>query len=440
MTFVVSKGLVKVVASPSLDEVFMAENENREQPLILTIDDEPAIRECFCDILEDSGYETVAAENGRIGLELIESLRPDLILCDMQMPEVGGVEVVRTVNRKYSKTPIIVVSGAGVVGDAIEAVREGAWDYLVKPLYSLKTLVQSVAKALERARLIAQNEEYQKNLEKRTEELQREIQDRKKAEKKLVQSEKMAALGDLVAGVAHEINTPIGIGVTGISFLQEATITFLRLFETGEAKKSDLEKFLGDCQEACEVTLTNLNRAAQLVTGFKQIAVDQSSGERRIFNIKQYINEILFSLHPRIKKTKHKIEVVSPDKLLLDSYPGAFSQILTNLLLNSLLHGFEDIEEGYITITISQKDKGVLLVYSDNGKGMNAEQKSKIFDPFFTTKRGSGGTGLGMNLVYNLVSETFGGEIECESSLGEGTVITISIPDVVKEQTEKIGK
>jgi len=409
----------------------MLEVAKKEAPLVLTIDDEESIRECFMDILEDNGFNVLAAENGRVGLELIKNHRPDLILCDMQMPEVNGLEVVRTVKEQYAEIPIIVVSGAGVIGDAIEAVREGAWDYLLKPLYNLKTLLQAVDKALERARLIAENEAYQKSLEQQTRELQREIRDRKKAEKKLVQAEKMAALGDLVAGVAHEINTPIGIGVTGISYLLDNTKRFNRLFSQGEAKKSDLDKFIAECEEACQVTLTNLNRAAQLITGFKQIAVDQSSGEKRVFDIKQYIDEIVFSLYPRIKKTSHVVSVDCPEKVMVDSFPGAFSQILTNLIINSLLHGFEDMEKGQIKIEVTVEGRSIQLDYSDNGKGMNDESQQRIFDPFFTTKRGMGGTGLGMHLVYNLVSEKLKGEIECESTPGKGTWIMISVPDVV---------
>lgn len=410
----------------------MTEPEKREKTLVLTIDDEISIRQCFSDILEDSGYAVIEAENGRTGLEMIEKFRPDAILCDMQMPVLSGIEVVRTVHEKYSEIPIIVISGAGVVGEAIEAVRDGAWDYLLKPLFNLKTLLQAVEKVLERARLIAENKEYQTNLERQTKELQREIQDRKKTEKKLVQAEKMAALGDLVAGVAHEINTPIGIGVTGISYLHDTTTAFQKLFDKGEAKKSDLEKFLGDCQEACLVTLTNLNRAAQLITSFKQIAVDQSSDEKRNFDIKDYIEEILFSLHPRTKKTKHTLLIDCPDKLIVNSYPGAISQILTNLIMNSLLHGFEAIEEGEIKISVEPEGSALILRYSDNGKGMTPEQRQKVFDPFFTTKRGTGGTGLGMHLVYNLVSDKLGGEIECDSTVDQGTFITIHIPNVIQ--------
>ncbi|WP_020586036.1 hybrid sensor histidine kinase/response regulator [Desulfobacter curvatus] len=406
----------------------MPETISNNPPMILTIDDDEFIRNSFSYILEDNGYEVIQAENGHIGLEKIRELTPDLILCDLQMPGINGLDVVRMVKKEFKKIPILIVSGAGVLDDAIEAVRLGAWDYLVKPLFNLDILLQAVKKALDRAKLIAENEAYQKNLEEQTVKLQQEVEDRKRTEKQLVQAEKMAALGDLVAGVAHEINTPLGIGVTGISYLNDAAKAFKKRFTAGEATKTDLEKFMEDCEEACQVTLSNLNRAVKLVTGFKRIAVDQSSDEKRIFNIKQYIDEILFSLYPRIKKTKHTVKVNSPEDLELNSYPGAFSQVLTNLVMNSLLHGFEDIEAGQITITVKKENHSIIFRYEDNGKGMTKEQQKKIFDPFFTTKRGSGGTGLGMHLVFNLVSQKLDGEISCTSTVGKGTCFTIIVP------------
>jgi signal transduction histidine kinase len=406
----------------------MFETQQRDVPLILTIDDEEAIRQSFSAYLEDSGYDVIEAENGRIGLELIEEKRPDLILADLRMPEVDGIEVVRAVKKKYPKTPIIVVSGAGVIGDAVEAVRQGAWDYLIKPIFDLKILLRAVEKALERAKLIAENEAYQKNLEEKTKELQQEILERERTEKKLIRSEKMAALGDLVAGVAHEINTPVGIGVTGISYLHDITTDFRKLFDSGEAKKSDLEKFLTECEEACQVTMTNLDRAAQLVAGFKQIAVDQTSDEQRKFSLKKYLTEILLSLHPKIKNTSHKINLECPEDLEIDSFPGAFSQVFTNLVMNSLIHGFDGVQNGQINITIESTDSNIFILYSDNGKGMSEDQKEKIFDPFFTTKRGSGGTGLGMHLVYNIITEKLAGEIECESEPGKGILFKMTLP------------
>ena len=406
----------------------MPKNLANAPPLILTIDDEQVIRNSFTDILEDNGYEVIQAENGLIGIEKIREHKPDLILCDLQMPEINGLEVVRTVKAEFEKIPIIMVSGAGVLNDAIDAVRLGAWDYLVKPLFNLDILLQAVERALGRARLIAENEAYQRNLEEQTVKLQQEIEERKRTEKQLVQSEKMAALGDLVAGVAHEINTPLGIGVTGISYLNDATRAFKKLFTAGDATKTDLENFIEDCEESCQVTLSNLNRAAKLVAGFKQIAVDQSSDEKRFFNVRQYIDEILFSLYPRIKKTRHTVNVDVPDDLEINSYPGAFSQILTNLVMNSLLHGFEEMEEGAISITVKTEESSIILCYEDNGKGMTPTHQKKIFDPFFTTKRGSGGTGLGMHLVFNLVSKTLDGDISCTSTVDKGTFFTITIP------------
>jgi PAS domain S-box-containing protein len=244
----------------------------------------------------------------------------------------------------------------------------------------------------------------------------------------LVESEKMSSLGSLVAGIAHEINTPVGIGVTAASHLEQETREVSGLMEQGQLKASTLRTFLLTARDSSNMILSNLMRAADLIQSFKKVAVDQSSQERRIFNLKRYIDEVLLSLRPKLKKTTHTITINCPDDLSLDSYPGAFSQVLTNLVMNSLIHGFENMENGRIGMDIHAENGMLHLRYSDNGKGIPKEFIQKVFDPFFTTRRGTGGSGLGLHILYNLVTQTLGGRVLCSSEPGVETVFTIVCP------------
>lgn len=250
----------------------------------------------------------------------------------------------------------------------------------------------------------------------------------KKTQDHLVQSEKMVALGGLVAGVAHEINTPVGVGVTASSFLEDQTKSFKENFEKNALRRSDIENYLKIAQEASAMILSNLLRAAGLIQSFKQVAVDQSGEEKRLFNIKDYLTSVLVSLNPKYKRTGHTITLNCADHIEINTYPGAFSQIITNLIMNSLLHGFEGIENGHIDIDIEIREENLVISYRDNGKGMEAEHLKKIYDPFFTTKRSRGGTGLGMHIVFNLVTQQLEGTIECSSTIGEGIFFLIKIP------------
>jgi signal transduction histidine kinase len=244
----------------------------------------------------------------------------------------------------------------------------------------------------------------------------------------LIQSEKMGALGGLVAGVSHEINTPVGVSVTASSYLQEKTKEFINLFTNNAMKKSDLEKYLNLANESTEVILSNLRRASELIKSFKQVAVDQSDEQKRNFKLKEYANQVLLSLKPKLKKTKISIGINCDEELQINSFPGAFSQIITNLVMNSLIHAFDENQEGTIIFDIEKQNNNILFTYSDNGKGINEDIISKIFDPFFTTKRGKGGTGLGLNIVYNIVTQTLGGSIECQSKENLGTIFKIIFP------------
>jgi signal transduction histidine kinase/purine-cytosine permease-like protein len=264
-------------------------------------------------------------------------------------------------------------------------------------------------------------------LQEKAQQLEQTLHNLKQAETQLIQTEKMAALGGLVAGIAHEINTLIGIGVTAASLLLEKTTAFAERFEDGTMKRSELGNFLDLAQQSAQMTFTNLNRAAELIQSFKRVAVDQSSESRRVFNLAAYLDEVLLQLSPKLQGTSHRIEVKGDRTLTLNSYPGAFSQIVTNLVLNSLLHAYAPEDAGHIRLSFAQTQNVLCLEYADDGCGIPPEHLSKIFEPFFTTKRGQGGSGLGLHIVYNLVTQKLGGTIQCQSQLGQGTKFAIEL-------------
>ena len=268
------------------------------------------------------------------------------------------------------------------------------------------------------------------NLNKTLEEKILEIE---RSRKQLIESEKMAALGSMVAGVAHEINTPVGMALTGITHLYDETKKLQKLFEEAKLSEEDFRNYLENSTVLNRSIQNNLHKAAELVKSFKQVAVDQSSDEMRTFNLRQYMDEILLSIHNEVKKTKHKIIVDIEPEIELNSNPGAFSQIMTNLVMNSMIHAFENKEEGQIKISATtNEEEKFCIVYEDDGKGLNKEQKEKIFEPFFTTKRGSGGSGLGMHIVYNLVTSKLGGKIKVESEEGKGIRFTMCFEKSIK--------
>ena len=280
------------------------------------------------------------------------------------------------------------------------------------------------------------HEQLEDKVEQRTEELllknqelQQALERLKQTQDQLVHAEKMASLGNLVAGIAHEINTPVGVGVTATSHLQKVTKEFSHLYANGEIKRRDLSNYLAESNEALVIIFSNLERASQLIRSFKQVSVDQSSEAKRVFNVKQYLGEILLSLHPKLKRTQLKVTVECDEKLRMDSFPGAFGQIITNLVLNSLTHAYETEDTGELIINIvPEGEHKISLTYSDDGKGMEKDVVAQIFNPFFTTKRGMGGTGLGLYILYNIVTQQFGGTIECVSEPGKGTTFMIGIP------------
>ncbi len=266
------------------------------------------------------------------------------------------------------------------------------------------------------------------SLSEKNSELQLTLEDLQLAQDELVRKEKLASLGALVAGVAHEINTPIGVAITAASHLEDEVRKISTLRLSGKLAATDLDRFEPIAAEGSAMVLRNLKRADELIRIFKQVAVDQSTDQKRRFGLKEYIDEVMLSLQPKFRHTRHQVHIQCPDDIVLDTYPAAMYQILVNLVMNSLIHGFENIEAGAINIDVSVGDNRVNIHYSDNGCGMTEETRSQIFDPFFTTRRGRGGTGLGMHIVYNLVTQALNGKIEVQSSPGNGTATTIVFP------------
>ena len=244
----------------------------------------------------------------------------------------------------------------------------------------------------------------------------------------LVESEKMASLGDMVAGVAHEVNTPIGLGVTASTLLADRMDEIKTSFDNKTLKSSQLKRFLNEGQENVGIIYRNLNRAAELISSFKKVAVDQSSEDFRQFNFDELLNEVLLTLAPQIRNTPYQINITCPENLSVVSKPGPINQVMINLILNSIIHGFDNRDHGTIDITVMKLGEQLNINFKDDGQGIDSAIKDKIFEPFTTTKRGEGGSGLGLHLVYNLVTQALGGSIRLDSEPEKGATFEINFP------------
>jgi signal transduction histidine kinase len=257
------------------------------------------------------------------------------------------------------------------------------------------------------------------------------------AQQNLIDAERLAALGGLVAGVAHEVNNPIGISLTVASSLARRTEMFeAELRSEGALRRSQLEDFVRTSRDASQQLVANLHRAGELIQSFKQVAVDRSHAERRQFSLGEATDQIIASLRPVLKRAPIALSVDVPEGLIIDGYPGSYGQILTNLFLNAVNHAFNDGRSG--TISISARARGhddVELNFADNGAGMTPDVQRQAFDPFFTTRRNEGGTGLGLHIVYNLVTQQLGGRMMLESRPGQGTTFRIIMPRTAKGDT-----
>ena len=256
------------------------------------------------------------------------------------------------------------------------------------------------------------------------------LDDLREAQQSLIAAEKLAALGGLVAGVAHEVNNPIGISLTVASSFARRCEEFAKEVDAGPLRRSRLGEFLEGGRDAANQLVANLQRAGELVQSFKQVAVDRSHADRRPFDLRESTDQIVASLRPVLKKSQITLTVDVPAGIIMDSYPGSYGQVLTNLFLNSVVHAFPDGRAGSVIVEARQVRDDVDIFVSDDGVGMSEEIQRRAFDPFFTTRRNEGGTGLGLHIIFNLVTQQLGGRLAFESRLGWGTRFRITLPRV----------
>jgi len=302
----------------------------------------------------------------------------------------------------------------------------------------LQILSTQIAISLENAVLYNELEQKIKArtqaLSQKNSELSETLNSLRRTQKQLVESAKLASLGQLVAGVAHEINTPVGVSVTGASTLAEETARLRALYQSGEMKRSDLDAYVGTAGTISKLLLSNMERAATLIQSFKGVAVDQTSEEQRVFRMKPYIEDVLANLGPMLRRAGHRLSVHCDETIEANTYPGALSQIVTNFVTNALMHAFPEDAHGEMLILVRKvyangRATDLLeLRFSDNGVGIPQENLAHIFEPFFTTMRGRGGSGLGLNIIHNLVTGSLRGQITVESQVDVGTTFIVRFP------------
>jgi CheY-like chemotaxis protein/two-component sensor histidine kinase len=374
---------------------------------ILIVDDNPLNITLLQQFLNDDIYYISAANSGKKALSYIKKHLPDIILLDIMMPDMDGYETCRLIKQipKSRDIPIIFVTAKTDPESIRYGFEVGCADYINKPVYQDELL----ARVQNQVSLIEKN-----NLAKNL----------------ILKSEKMNALGQMVSSISHEMASPLGSLKLALSFFNDELAEIQDAFNQQNLEEQQLADFLNSSLKAGAISETNIELLSQILSNFKLIAVDQCNNQTSQINLKNYIHSIILSLSPKLKNTHHTIDITIDPTLTLTIIPGALSQIIINLVNNSLLHGFEHIKQGKIIIQAHPKEHYIILEYSDNGCGMNDQHLNKIFNEYFTTKAQSGGSGIGMSIVKHLIEHDLNGQIAVKSKVNHGICITLKIPNL----------
>jgi signal transduction histidine kinase len=417
-------------------------------PKILVVDDEPNNLRVYERILTPLNLNIIKASSGLKALAVAHKHDFFLVLMDVQMPGMDGFETASLIldHPKTCHIPVIFITAfARDEGFEFKGYMNGAVDYLVKPindeilkskvgvfleLYKERLRLDNAFKTKKKAEeeLKVHKDNLEETVKARTKELQESLEHLLTTQDQLAQVEKMASLGRLVAGVAHELNTPIGICVTAASFMEDETYRISESLRNESLSEDDLSAFCESSIQGSEMLLSNLNRASNLIQKFKLVAVDVSTEELSTLNVMSHIDDIILQILPALDLSHHQVTIEGDKELTVETYPETLKQVLRELMLNSMTHAFADDVDGRIFIEVKKVEDKVSLSFRDDGCGMEAETLAMVFEPFFTTRRGSGASGLGLYIVFNLATHVLKGEVSCSSQTGKGTEVTITFP------------
>lgn len=378
-------------------------HENLAKYSILIVDDEPANIDQLREYLDEENYAVSAVTNAEKALSLLTKLNIDILLLDINMPNIDGYEACILIKEEPSTRhiPIIFVTDRLETEDLRRCFACGAADIITRPTHRniVKTRVR--------------NQLYQIK--------------QQKLEKRLRESNKLAELGSMVAEITHEVASPLGNLRLSIDYLNEKNCQLKRDFEKSTLTKSELQSFIGKIDKALQMSTANINLASNIMSSFKQVTVDQCSNNLLNFNLLRYIKDIILTLRPKLKRHAQEINLKVDERIQINSYPGVLSQVLINLVNNTLLHAFEHTDKGIIEISAEFEIDRVVIIYRDNGIGMDTHSAASAFNKYYTTKAGQGGSGLGLAICRELVEDVLEGQISLNSALGLGTTFTITL-------------
>jgi len=392
---------------------------------VLVVDDTAANLDLLSQILESDGYEVSFATNGKQALEIASINSPDLILLDIMMPEMDGIETCRQLKSLASvkEIPVVFITAKTDRKDVAEGFSIGGVDYICKPVQkeevSARVECHLKLQALVKARddLINQLCDYTKKIETKVEEQNKQLQ----------QNEKLAAIGAMVGEFTHEISTPVGIAITALSHNLDALNNVKKQYDEDALGEDEFSYFLENSLETSDIASRNLKRMIALVKSFKSTTVNQCNDVCRPFYLEECLSDVVASLQPRLKHSPHSLTLECKRDILINSFPGTFAQIVINFVNNSLLHAFKPSDEGFMLLKAETNDDSLVISFTDNGCGISEDLQEKIFEKFYTTKLGQEGSGLGLHIVRSLVQEKLHGTVVCHSKEDEGSVFEIAL-------------